>query len=275
MKAVLYMTGIIIGAIIAFYLVIVLYVYAMQDKMLFYPTFQIETTPAQSGLAFEDVYFETEDGVKLHAWYIPVDTPTATLIFCHGNGGNISHRIESIEQFHALNLSVFIFDYRGYGNSEGKISEEGTYLDAAAAWTYLTTEKQIAPDNIISFGRSLGGGIASWLAVNRQVKALILESTFTSISDVGKSHYPIIPVKLISRYDYNSIEKVEQLTLPKLFIHSRTDEIVPFKLGRKLFERASEPKEFLEISGGHNDGYLMSHESYIKTMRQFLDSVFR
>ncbi|MCK5128042.1 MAG: alpha/beta hydrolase [candidate division Zixibacteria bacterium] len=263
----------VLGIIASVYILILFYVYFQQDKMVFYPTSEIEATPIQSGLEYEDVFIETEDGVKLHAWYIPVESPAATMIFCHGNGGNISHRIESIEQFHALNISVFIFDYRGYGRSEGELSEEGTYKDADAAWEYLTNTREIPANSIISFGRSLGGGIASWLADNREVKALILESTFTSIPDVAAKHYPFLPVKLLSRYHYNSLERVKRLTLPKLFIHSKTDDLIPYSLGEKLYREAIEPKKFIEISGGHNYGYLNSHNMYMREISAFLNSL--
>lgn len=274
MKVVYHMLGIVIGVVVGLYLVILLFVYAMQEKMLFFPSPTIEATPTDIELEYQDVNFTTEDGVKLHGWYIPCEDATATLIFCHGNGGNISHRLESIDQFHALNLSVFIYDYRGYGQSAGKISEKGTYRDAAAAWTYVTGEQNVPPDKIIVFGRSLGGGVASWLAANRPAAALILESTFTAIPDIAAIHYPFIPVKWLAKYKYNSRKRVAKLTLPKLFIHSPDDEIVPFKLGQRLYKAAAEPKRFLQLSGGHNDGFTLSHDIYMKGVGEFLSSVF-
>ncbi|MEZ5358805.1 MAG: alpha/beta hydrolase [Candidatus Zixiibacteriota bacterium] len=274
MKVVYRMVGIILGVIVGLYLLILLFIYAMQDKMLFYPTMTIETTPAESGLEYTDVYFTTEDGVKLNGWYIPCENPTATLIFCHGNGGNISHRMASINQFHSLNLSVFIFDYRGYGRSEGTISEDGTYKDAAAAWTYVTEALGVPPGKIIVFGRSLGGGIASWLAVNRPAAALILESTFTTISDIAAVHYPFIPVKWLAKYEYDSQERVSQLTIPKLFIHSPDDELVPYQLGEQLYQSAAEPKTFLKLIGSHNEGFTQSHTAYMKGVGEFISSVF-
>lgn len=268
------MLGIIIGVVIGLYLIVLLFVYAMQEKMLFFPTEAIEATPAEIGLHYTDVYFTTEDGIKLHGWYIPCEKVTATLIFCHGNGGNISHRLNSIEQFHTLSLSVFIFDYRGYGQSEGTLSEDGTYKDAAAAWKYVTEEQKTPPERIIVFGRSLGGGIASWLAANRPAKALILESTFTSIPDIAAIHYPFIPVKWLTKYHYNSQERVADLTIPKLFIHSPGDEIVPYKLGGKLYQSAAEPKRFVKLSGSHNEGFTESHDVYMRGLSEFISSVF-
>jgi len=192
------------------------------------------------------------------------------VLFCHGNAGNISHRLESIEIFHRLGLNIFIFDYRGYGQSEGKPTEQGTYEDASVAWRYLTQQRQVNPNEIIVFGRSLGGAVASWLAQSHSPGALILESTFTSLADIAASLYPYLPVRLLLRFKYNTAEYLGKVNCPVLIVHSRDDEIMPFSHGCRLFEMASEPKKFLEISGTHNEGFIISGKDYEKGLNAFI-----
>jgi len=258
--------------IIGFYLLILLMVYVFQGKLLYFPDKNIIANPDFYGMKYEDVNFETSDKINLHGWYIPADSAKHTLLFCHGNAGNISHRMESIKQFHDLDLNVFIFDYRGYGKSEGSISEEGTYIDAQGVWNYLINGKNIFPQNIIIFGRSLGAAIACQLATQSKPAALIMESAFISVPKLAAKIYPILPVRWISRFDYNNMENVKQLNCPVLFIHSRQDEIIPFSHGQKLFEVAKEPKQFLEIQGSHNEGFYISDQIYKKGILKFLDS---
>ncbi|MGE5238946.1 MAG: alpha/beta hydrolase, partial [Chloroflexota bacterium] len=244
------------------YCVLVAVAYFTQGRMLYYPTRELEATPADIGLGFEEVTVRTRDGVALSTWYVPSRTERGIVVFCHGNAGNISHRLDSIRIFHDLGMSVLIFDYRGYGKSEGSPTEQGTYLDAEAVWEYLVNLKGILPGKIVIFGRSLGGAVAAHLAATREAAALIVESGFTSVPDLGARHFPYLPVRLISRFGYRTIEKVQRTDIPKLFIHSPQDEIVPYSQGLELFARAAEPKEFLEITGGHNDGFLVSGERY-------------
>ncbi|MEE9441512.1 MAG: alpha/beta hydrolase [candidate division Zixibacteria bacterium] len=253
------------------YLIILIFVYFMQHKMVYFPSYTISVTPQEANLEYEDLYLTTNDGVKINAWYVPTDSSRATIILCHGNGGNISHRLETIELFNRLNLSVLIFDYRGYGKSEGRTTEEGTYKDAEAAWDYLIEEKNVPPERIIVFGRSLGGAVACWLAREKNLGVLIVESSFTSIPDIAAKLYPYLPVRLIARFDYNSGEYIKDIKSPVLFIHSPDDDLVAYDLGKKLFEEANEPKEFLEISGGHNEGFLSSGSHYRNGIKNFLD----
>lgn len=256
------------------YLGLIAFVYIRQPNMLYFPTKEIEQTPTALGLSFEEVRFKTSDGLTIAAWHIPAPDMRASLIFCHGNAGNISHRLDSIRIFHDLGLSVLIFDYRGYGRSEGTPTEKGTYLDAEAAWNYLVKEKGIDPASIIIFGRSLGSAVAAELAMKRKAGALIIESGFTSIPDLGRKYYPYMPVSLITRFHYATIDKVSSLALPKLFIHSPEDETIPYDQGMRLFERAAEPKEFLKLRGDHNEGFLLSGELYINGLQQFISRYF-
>jgi len=255
------------------YILIMGALYFMQESMLYFPDRNIVATPEYSGLAYEEISVKTQDGVTISGWYIPSGDEKGVLLFCHGNAGNISHRLRSVEIFHSLGLSVLIFDYRGYGKSEGKPTESGTYLDGEAAWSYLVEVKGKSPARIILFGRSLGGAVAAEVALRKAPAGLIIESSFTSVAELGKKFYPWAPVDLIARYKYATIDKVGAITCPKLIIHSRGDELIPFDQGRKLYEKASPPKEFLEIRGGHNDGFLLSGETYREGLRPFLDKV--
>jgi fermentation-respiration switch protein FrsA (DUF1100 family) len=250
------------------------FIYLMQPRLIYYPdlpTRELTGTPARSGLDYEDITLQTTDGLRLSAWFIPRPAPRATLLFFHGNAGNLSHRLESIRLFHDLGLAVFIIDYRGYGQSEGSPTEAGTYRDAAAAWHYLVDARHIAPQEIVIFGRSLGGAIAAELASRTRPAALILESAFTSVPNMAARLYPWLPVRWLSRYRYDTQSALEAITCPVLIIHSREDDIIPYAEGEQLFARAREPKQFLELHGGHSDGFLVSRESYTRAIDHFLE----
>jgi len=244
--------------------------YIFQSHYIYYPERNLQADPSTIGLQFDSVCFETADGVTLSGWFVPSDSARGVILFCHGNAGNISHRLESIQIFHRLGLDVFIFDYRGYGQSEGKPTEQGTYEDAKAAWRYLIEERQLAPADIIVFGRSLGGAVASWLAQSHTPRALILESTFTSLGNVAATLYPYLPVRLLLRFQYNTAEHLDSVNCPVLIVHSRNDEIMPFSHGLRLFEIAREPKEFLEITGTHNEGFVTSGKHYEEGLNAFI-----
>jgi len=261
----------IIGIIVAFYVGLSLLLFLFQSRFIYFPLRQIEATPAILGLTYEAVQFEAEDGVKLSGWFIPAEEASRIVLFFHGNAGNISHRLESIALFHRLGLSVFIIDYRGYGQSEGSPSESETYLDAAAAWRYLVEERGSEPEQIIIFGRSLGGAVATWLAHNHPPKALIIESTFTSVPDMGAGQYPFLPVRLLARIQYNSLERIPQINVPILIVHSPEDEIIPYSHGQQLFQAANEPKTFLQLRGGHNEGFIISGQPYEEGLKSFIE----
>lgn len=241
-----------------------------ERSQMYFPQPELEFTPADIGLAYREAELNTSDGCRLHGWWIPNVRARGSLIFCHGNAGNISHRLESIRVFHQLGLNVLIFDYRGFGRSSGRPSEKGTYLDAVAAYEYLTRDLKIPPEEIVIFGRSLGGAVAVELARRKKAAALICESTFTSAEDMGRFMYPYLPVKFLISNKYDSVSKVGELTLPKLFLHSRRDDVVPYEQGERLYRGAAAPKKFTEILGGHGDGFLETGELYRRTLEEFL-----
>jgi len=262
-----------VGVLLATYLALATVLYFMQPKFLYSPMLEVFSTPAERKLDFEDVVFKSDDGINLSGWYVPVDNPKFTVIFCHGNAGNIAHRLDSINIFHNLGLSCFIFDYRGYGDSQGKPNEEGTYTDAMAAYKWLNEEKKIQAENIIIFGRSLGGTVAAQLAGKVKVGGLIVESAFTSYVDMGKEYYSYMPVRWFARFSYRTIDYIKNVHCPVMLIYSRNDEIVPYKFGLELYEAANEPKEFIEIFGGHNDCFLASGEIYTEVWEKWLNLI--
>jgi fermentation-respiration switch protein FrsA (DUF1100 family) len=244
--------------------------YFMQTKFTYGPTREVSYTPDELGLDFEEVTLKTADGVQLSSWYVPAENSGLTVLFCHGNGGNMMHRLDSINILNKLGLNCFIFDYRGYGKSEGKTSEEGTYLDAMAAYKWLTETRNVPANKIIIFGRSLGGSIAAQLAGKVEAGGLIIESGFTSYVDIGRKFYPYMPVRWFAKFSYRTIDYIREVRCPVLVIHSRDDEIVPFEFGLELHEAANEPKEFVEIFGGHNDSFLVSSEIYNRAWTKWL-----
>lgn len=259
------------------YGVLVVTVYLMQGRMLYLanvPGRELTATPADIGFEYEDVSIRTEDGILLHGWHIPAEGPR-TLLFFHGNAGNISHRLDSIRQFHRLGLSIFIIDYRGYGHSGGRTSEKGIYRDADAAWQYLTEDRDIAANNIVVFGRSMGASAAAKLAANEQPLALIVESSFTSVPDIARELYPWLPVRRLSRLRHATRDYIADVRCPVLVVHSRDDEIVPFHHGEAIFAAARDPRSFLILRGGHNDAWLLDEGNYIDGLADFLSGLRR
>lgn len=257
----------------ACYGLLVLVVYLMQGRMLYLanvPGRELTATPADINLEYENVTIETADDVRLHGWFIPGSSNRVVLFF-HGNAGNISHRLESIRQFLSLGLSVFIIDYRGYGQSGGKTTEKGIYRDADAAWRYLTHERDISPGDIIIFGRSMGASAAAKLAAKQEPLALIVESSFTSVPDIAQEIYPWLPARWLSHLRHATRDYVQNVRVPVLIIHSGDDEIVPFHHGEEIFAAAQQPKTLLVLRGGHNDAYIRDEVNYTKGLRAFLN----
>ena len=242
-----------------------------QRKAIYYPMKDVVLSPADVALRYEEVYFEAEDGLRLNGWFVPAQNPRGTLLFCHGNAGNIGHRVEIIEIFNKLDLNVFIFDYRGYGRSQGVPAEKGLYQDARASYQYLLSRRDVNQQAIVIYGKSIGANVAINLASQVDAAVLISESGFTSAYDMGRKLFPYLPIKWIITIKYDALEKIKHVNIPKLIIHSRDDEIVPWELGKRLFEAAPQPKEFYQMQGTHNEAILMSKGEYNSKLGNFLD----
>lgn len=247
--------------------------------LVFFPEWELVLTPGALGLAYEDVFFTASDGVRLHGWFVPGREAT-TWVWFHGNAGNIGHRVENIALLHRhLGANIFIFDYRGYGRSEGRATEEGTYLDAEAALAYLRSRQDVDPARLVLFGRSIGSAVAVEMAARHQVLAVVLESPFTSIPALAQRLYPYLPARLIALFmetRYNSLDKIRDVHAPLLVLHGDQDEIVPLDMGRQLFEGANGPKEFYAIPGAHhNDTYIVGGEAYFQALRAFVENVLQ
>ncbi len=257
--------------------------YFGQSNLVYMPSQTLTETPATIGLKFEDIQITTKDNVNLDAWFVPAkdndQIGKGVILFCHGNGGNIGNRVSYLPIFKDLGLSTFLFDYRGYGKSEGKPTEAGTYADVEAAWQYLTQERKISPKKIIIYGESLGGAIAAYIAqltsqdLKNNAGGLVLASTFTSISDRASELYPFLPIRFLSRFYYNSLERLPSIKIPVLIIHSTEDEIIPFHHSDRNFQAANQPKKLVKLRGDHNSGFLDSLETYRNGLNEFIQSI--
>ncbi|HEX7228018.1 MAG TPA: alpha/beta hydrolase [Candidatus Binatia bacterium] len=245
----------------------------IEDRFIFHPDHVTDRDPSHIGLRFEDVFFTTQDGLRLHGWFIPHQEARATLIWFHGNAGNISDRLLNIKLLHdRIATNIFIFDYRGYGRSEGTISEKGTYLDGAAAMKYLLGRDDAAAHRLILFGRSLGAAVAAEMAIQFNSLGLILESPFVSIREMARAIFPSLPIAWLLRTRFDTMEKVRLVKTPILVLHGDRDATVPFSQGKKVFEVASQPKKFYRIVGAtHNDTFVVGGEEYYGALREFIE----
>lgn len=282
MKVIIYITITVV--------VLIGYIKYIEIHSIFFPLAEIEFTPEFINLTYEDVYIETKDNIKINGWFIPhlpqdriglgqegagfIPHPNAkyTILFCHGNAGNIGQRMDKIDLLHQIGTNIFIIDYRGFGRSQGRPSEDGIYIDAQAAYGYLVNIRHIKPENIILYGESLGGAVAVDLASKVKVMALIVEGTFSRGRDMAKRMYPFLPSILFS-HKFDSLKKIKEVKVPKLFIHSKDDEIVPLNLAKRLFNAACEPKYFVEMDGGHNEGFLESQGKYTSSIASFIEKL--
>lgn len=256
------------------YAALVLLAYVFQSRLLYFPEVgrEVISTPRTAGLDFEEVWLDFASNARVHGWFVSRKEPLGTVLIFHGNAGSIALRIDWLRMFHELGYSSFIIDYRGYGRSTGSPTEHGTYDDAFAAWRYLTTVKGIAAKDIAVLGESLGGAIAATVAARESPRALIVQSAFTSIPAVARDVYPILPLRWISRFDYNTLERIREVNAPVLIAHSPQDEIIGYHHGRALFDAASSRKHFMELAGGHNDAYIFTRREWINALAVFLDT---
>ncbi len=244
-----------------------------QHRQIFKPTpalGALSPDPASRGVAFDDIEFAGPDGRALHGWWLPCDPAAGTLLFCHGNRGNISDRVDSGVFYRQLGLNVFAFDYRGYGRSPGHPSEDGLYADAHAAWRYLRDQRQIDAAQLVILGRSLGGGVASHLATTTNPAAVVIEATFTSIADVARKHYPNLPHWGLHRIRFDNLARIGRIRSPLMLVHSVDDEVIGFEHAKILSDNAPPGHRFLPISGAHSGGHLTSGAAYAEPLRQFL-----
>jgi len=260
-----------LGILVLGYLALGALLYSYQDELLFFPGPPPVESPEDEGLEHSDVWLTSSDGVRLHGWWFPVEGARGVVLVAHGNAGNIGRRLYLVKAFRAMGLAVLLFDYRGYGNSEGTPSESGVYLDAETFYDHLIEELGDEPDQLILFGRSLGGAVVIELAGRRPCAGLVTEGAFASIPDMASTLYPWYPARLLSRNRFDNVEKVRSLELPYLLLHSREDELVPFDQAERLFAAAREPKFFVETSGGHNESGLRQPASALDQVRSFLD----
>lgn len=264
------------GAAITAYLAIIGYYLWIEDSMIFFPDWEgreLRHSPADVGLQYSDVEFFTEDGTKIHGWFVPHAKPRVVLIYCHGNAGNIGLRLAPILRWHTLGASILIFDYPGFGQSEGQPSEQGTYASARAAWNYLTETQKIPANRVVLFGRSLGGGVAAQLATEVEARGLIMASSFTSVPDVAAEIYWWLPLQSLMTVRYESLQKIGSIHYPVLVMHSPDDEVVPYAHGKRLYENANDPKQFFQMKGGHNNGPAQSEPGYSQALDRFVTDV--
>ena len=250
---------------VAVYVGLCLWLVIAQSGYVYYPDSHVGLTPAYFKIPFEDLKLRTEDGETVAGWFVPAPAETSTgktILFSHGNAGNIGHRLDSVRTFHELGFDVLLYDYRGYGDSTGKTTELGTYKDVKACWDHLTEERGIAPDDIVLFGRSLGGAVSAWLAEQVQPRALVIESTFSSAPDMASKMFPYLPSRLLCRFKYDTLGRIGKVNCPVIVAHSPQDTMVPPDHGRRIFEAAREPKYYAEFGGGHNAGGLDYDKAY-------------
>jgi fermentation-respiration switch protein FrsA (DUF1100 family) len=270
--------------VIFIYVGVIIVLSALENWMVYHPTPASEewVEPATYNLAVEDVELHTADGIRLHAWWCPVqnasdthsgreqDSKTGALLYCHGNAGNLSFRAYAIPSWHKyVHVPVLIFDYPGYGKSAGKPSEQGCYAAADAAYDWLTQKKEMPPEKILIYGGSMGGGVAVDIASRRPHRALILAKTFTSMPDVGQSIYPWLPVRWVMRNRFDNLSKISQFHGPVFIAHGTADNLVPFRFAKELYEAANEPKHFYILEGrDHNDAH---PPEMFQELRKFLN----
>jgi uncharacterized protein len=243
----------------------------IERTAIYFPIREIEGTPEIIGLPYQDVFIESAN-LQIHGWFVPYKNARYTLLFFHGNGGNISHRLDKISLLHSLGLNILIVSYRGYGKSQGRPTEDGLYQDGESSYDFLIDRFSSPADKIILYGESLGAQVAIDLASKKNVGALILEGSFSSARDVARKVYPFIPGVFFSD-KFNSTDKINKVKEPILFLHSAGDEIVPIKLARKLYNKADTRKEFSELRGGHNSAYRDSKDKYLSSIKSFIDSL--
>lgn len=267
MKAFLWSVG---RVALASYVGLLILMYFRQAKLVYYPSRSLTSTPATAALDYEELSVATSDGETIHGWFVPAAGAKATVLFCHGNAGNIWNRIDLIWMIHDMGFNACVFDYRGYGKSTGRPTEGGTYRDAEAVWAYLMEQRHLAPASVVVWGESLGGAVAAWVAEHKRPGALILESTFTTLPDMAARLYPFLPVRWLCRFRYRTIDRLPEIGCPVLIAHSPDDEMIPYAMAEKLYLAARDPKQLFTMRGSHNMGREDTGRAYEDAVRAFV-----
>ncbi len=260
--------GVVIGA--------TLFLVIFEKHFIYYPAAAVDLTPKALGLPFDEVVIDVEPGVKIHGWFIKAATEpsVATVLFSHGNAGNIADRIDRVQSLRSLGADFLLYDYRGYGKSTGDTDEEGTYRDGRAAYDYLVKSRQIDPGHIVLMGESLGCAVSIQVALERKAAGLVIEAPFASIAHMANAVYPFLPLGSFIRTRYENVKKIPQLKMPLLVIQGTKDEVIPVAQGRMVFDAAPEPKRYLAIEGAHhNDVYVIGGEGYRRALGEFIRQV--
>ncbi|MBX7187712.1 MAG: alpha/beta hydrolase [Vicinamibacteria bacterium] len=247
----------------------------LEKQLIYYPEPGLDVTPEALGLPFEEVLLDAEPGVKVHAWFIRAakQPAAATILFSHGNAGNIADRLDRVLRWRGLDADFLLYDYRGYGRSTGHPDEEGTYLDGRAAYDYLVKSRGVDPKHLILMGESLGCAIAIQLAIERPAGGLVIEAPFASIAHMANAIYPFLPLGLFIRTRYLNIEKVPRLRMPVLVVQGTEDEVIPVEQGKMVFDATPPPRRYLAIDGAHhNDVYVIGAERYRAALSDFIAS---
>jgi hypothetical protein len=254
---------------IIIYISFCIFVFFMQENIVFIPTVGTPyQSPATFDIEFQDLKLTSGDH-KIHAWYVPAAANKGTILFCHGNAGNLGHRLDTVKIWHKLGFNLMLFDYSGFGLSGGSPSEENCYRDVQACYDWLKDSHKMA-GQLILHGRSLGGGVASWAATQFSCDGLILESTFTSIPDMGRHKFPILPIGMISTMDFSSLSRIDQLKCPLLVLHGPDDEVIPYFMGEKLAEAGG--VDLHKLDGGHNSGFTRT-KNYPQILSEFISGL--
>lgn len=250
-----------------------LFLVIFEKRLIYYPSTQVDLTPMALGLPFEEVHIEVEPGVRIHGWFIKATKApsVATILFSHGNAGNIADRLDRVQSWRDLGADFFLYDYRGFGRSSGSPDEEGTYRDGRAAYDHLVKVRGIDPARLVLMGESLGSAISIQLALDRRAAGLVLEAPFASIAHMATAIYPFLPVKFFVRTRYDNLAKIPRLQIPLLVTQGTQDEVIPVEQGRMVFEAAPEPKRMFVVEGAHhNDVYVVGGDRYRREMSDFL-----
>jgi len=264
-----YLVVLVLILVVSFYL----FYPRVESFFIYFPQSRFDFTPEEFRLQYKEAFFDTEDGNRLHGWFFPAEEGGPVLLHFHGNAGNISHRLDLVQPFLGKGFSVFLVDYRGFGKSSGRPSEPGLYKDGLAAWSYLVEKERIAPERIVLHGHSIGGAVAIEVALQKKVRGLVIESAFTSTKDMARTMPLFALFASIFPAHYNNLEKIPRVSAPKLVIHGERDEIVPFAMGQKLFEAATDPKFFYPVKdAGHNDVFIVGGEKYFEIFADFARS---